>query len=143
MAQGMKRDAALTITGVTRHQFYYRHCSGKAGRPVGHATPRVQEDGTTVPVPDALVEEEICALKAEPATDCGYQKTARLLMLMGWYIGPKKTARLMREAHVMGARHTAPQRTYVKDRSPLSAACRCWKRASGACVVLPKNWTVS
>lgn len=117
MAQGMKRDTALAITGVTRHQLYYQPKSGKAGRRGGHTTYRRMADGSKVPLGDQLVLEDIRALKSDPATDCGYQKTARLLMLRGWYIGPKKTARLMREAGLMGARRKGPQRNYVKYRT--------------------------
>lgn len=116
MAQGMKRDTALAITGVTRHQLYHRPKTGKAGRPVRHTTTRRMEDGSKVPIPDTQVVADILALKADPATDHGYQKTARLLMLMGYYIGPKKTARLMREAGLMGVRRKGPQRNYVKHR---------------------------
>lgn len=68
-------------------------------------------------MPDAEVIDQLHALKATPATDHGYQKTTKLLMMMGYYIGPKKVGRLMRQEHLLGQRNKAPGRTYAKYRT--------------------------
>jgi hypothetical protein len=65
MTQGMKRDTALAIAGVTRHQLYHRPKTGKAGRPVRHTTTRLAQDGSKVPMPDAQVVADMRALKAD------------------------------------------------------------------------------
>ena len=67
-------------------------------------------------VPDNEVVARIHELKSDPDTDSGYQKTARLLMLAGYYIGPKKTQRIMAEEGLLAPRRKAAKRTYVKYR---------------------------
>jgi transposase InsO family protein len=115
----MKRDAVLTITGVTRHQYYHRPLSGgrRGGRPVSQHTGKRMADGCKHLVPDAEVIAQLHALKADPATDHGYQKTTKLLMMMGYYINPKKVERLMGEQNLLADRRKAPARTYVKYRT--------------------------
>jgi putative transposase len=107
----------LTITGVTRHQYYYRPTARRAGRPVSQHTTRRLSDGSKERVPDAQVIADLHALKRDPATDHGYQKTTKLLMMMGYYINPKKVERIMGEEHLLGQRRKAPARTYVKYRT--------------------------
>jgi putative transposase len=111
----MQRKAALTITGVTRHQYYYKPKPGRGGRPRTCCTYKLQE-GIVVCVPDSEVIGRIHALKSDPDTDHGYQKTARRLMLDGYYIGKRKTGRLMDEAGLMAPRNKAAKRAYVKYR---------------------------
>jgi putative transposase len=111
----MQRKAALTITGVTRHQYYHKPKACKGGRPLTCCTDQLHE-GRVVSVPDRDVVARIHELKNDPDTDCGYQKTARLLMLEGYYIGPKKTQRLMGEEDLLAPRRKAAKRTYVKYR---------------------------
>ncbi len=115
MAQGMKRDAALTITGITRHQYYHRSSLRRGGRPVSQHTPKRMVDGGKELVPDTQVIAQLPALKEDP--DHGYQETTKLLLMMGYYINPKKVERLMGEEHLLGNRRKAPARTYVKYRT--------------------------
>lgn len=111
----MQRKAALTITGVTRHQYYYKSKAGRGGRPRTCNTPKLQE-GVVVYVPDSEVIARIHELKSDPDTDHGYHKTARRLMLDGYYIGPKKTHRLMDQEHQLAPRVKSAKRPYVKYR---------------------------
>ena len=111
----MQRKAALTITGVTRHQYYHKPKTGHGGRPRTCCTQKLQEGGQ-VSVPDSEVIAHIHQLKSEPDTDHGYQKTARRLMLEGYYIGPKKTRRLMDQEGLLAPRRKAAKRPYVKYR---------------------------
>ena len=113
----MKRDAALTITGVTRHQYYHRPSARRGGRPLSQHTPKRMTDGGKQLVPDAQLTADLRALKDDPATDNGYQKTAKLLMMMGYYINPKKVERIMRDEHLLGVRRKATGRTYAKCRT--------------------------
>lgn len=50
----MQRKAALTITGVTRHQYYHKPKAGKGGRPQTCSTEQLVE-GRLVRVPDSEV----------------------------------------------------------------------------------------
>lgn len=111
----MKRDAALTI----RHQYYHRPSEGgrRGGRPVSQHTGKRMADGCKHLVPDAEVIAQLHALNEDPATDHGYQKTTKLLLMMGYYINPKKVVRLMGEQNLLGDRRKAPARTYVKYRT--------------------------
>lgn len=111
----MQRKAALTITGVTRHQYYHKPKAGKGGRPLTCSTDKLLE-GHVVRVPDSEVIARIHALKSDPDTDSNYQRTARLLMLEGYYIGPKKTQRLMGEQDLLAPRRKAAKRSFVKYR---------------------------
>lgn len=111
----MQRKAALTITGVTRHQFYYKPKAGRGGRPRTCCTQRLQE-GSLVWVPDSELIARIQQMKSDPNTDHGYQKTARRLMLDGYYIGPKKAHRLMQQQDLLAPRRKAAKRPYVKYR---------------------------
>jgi hypothetical protein len=79
----MQRKAALTITGVTRHQYYYKPKAGRGGRPRTCCTQKLYE-GVVVCVPDSEVIARIHELKSDPDTDHGYHKTARRLMLDGY-----------------------------------------------------------
>jgi transposase InsO family protein len=74
-------------------------------------------DGGKELVPDAQVIADLHALKKDPATDHGYQKTTKLLMMMGYYINPKKVERIMGEEHLLGVRRKATGRTYAKYRT--------------------------
>jgi len=67
-------------------------------------------------VPDSEVIARIHELKSDPDTDHGYQKMARRLKLDGYYIGPKKTRRLMREEGLLAPPRKAAKRPYVKYR---------------------------
>ena len=111
----MQRKAALTITGVTRHQYYHKPTAGMGGRPQTCSTDQ-RVEGRLVSVPDSDVVAHIHELKSDPDTNSGYQKTARLLMLEGYYIGPKKTQRLMGEQDLLAPRRKAAKRAYVKYR---------------------------
>ena len=111
----MQRKAALHIAGVTRHQYYYKSKQGKRGRRPTCSTARLLE-GCMTKVPNTEVIAHIHSLKNDPDTDHGYQKTARLLMLHGYYIGPKKTHRLMEQEDLLAPRRKAPARKFVKYR---------------------------
>jgi hypothetical protein len=48
ISQGLRRDQALSIAGVSKHQYYHKPGKGKRGRkPSGH-TLRIAPDGDNV-----------------------------------------------------------------------------------------------
>ena len=79
----MQRKAALTITGVTRHQYYHKRKAGKGGRPRTCCTNKLV-NVCAVSVPDSEVIARIHEFKSAQETDAGFQKTANLLMLDGF-----------------------------------------------------------
>ncbi|MBK9627282.1 MAG: hypothetical protein IPO56_06160 [Flavobacteriales bacterium] len=83
----------------------------KQGEAAGHGpvAQRLQE-GALVWVPDSEVIARIQQMKSDPNTDHGYQKTARRLMLDGYYIGPKKAHRLMQQQDLLAPRRKAAKR---------------------------------
>lgn len=87
VAQGMQAKAALLLAGVSRHQYYYKPKQGRQGRKPTNTT-RKLEGGRVIVVPDSQVGEDIHKLKQDPHTDHGCRKTAHMLMLQGYYIGP-------------------------------------------------------
>jgi len=111
----MQRKAALTITGVTRHQYYHKPSSGRRGRPATRYTDKLWE-GRIARVPDSEVVARIHVMKNDKDTDHGYQKTAHRLMLEGYYIGPKKTYRLFKQEGLLAPRRRAAKRAFVKYR---------------------------
>jgi len=111
----MQHKTAMQLTGVTRHQYYHKPTSGRRGRPLTQHTNRLA-DGLIVRVPDSEVVAHIHELKNDEDTDHGYQKTAHLLMLLGYYIGPKKTYRLFKQEGLLAPRRKAAKRAFVKYR---------------------------
>lgn len=72
IAQGMKRDTALSIATLTKHQYYYKPRPGiaiKKGRPVSNYTQRKSEI-----VENREIVEQINKVKQIPDTDYGYQR---------------------------------------------------------------------
>ena len=116
----MKRDTALSIAAVTKHQYYYRPTGKKRGRKASGTTPKV--DGERVgTVPNQQVVGSIKAIQADPDTDYGYRKMTVALLLMGYMINHKKVYRLMKEGLLLKDRLQKAQRTFVKYRKVLPA----------------------
>lgn len=115
IAQGMKRDTALTICSVSKHQYYYRKkgkVKSSAGRPESSFT--VTNEG--LPVPNQRVVEEIKETKACEDTDYGYRRMTYHLMLLGYIINKKKVYRLMKQASLLRQRVKSVEKKYVKYR---------------------------
>ncbi len=72
----MERNAALSITDVTRHRYYCKPQNRQGGRPRICFTPKLQE-GAVERVADNEVIARLLELKSDPSADHGYQKTAR------------------------------------------------------------------
>jgi putative transposase len=113
IAQGMKRDTALCIASISKHQYYYRPVSKKkAGRPCSEYTIK---DGKSVT--NKNIVEEIQQVKADPDTDYGYRRMYYHLMQMGYLINHKKIYRLMKEADLLKKKvRPGSEKSYVKYR---------------------------
>lgn len=114
MGQGMKRDTALSICTVSKHQFYYRSSSQKrAGRPITEHS--IQADNL---VANTDVVSLIKEIQSNPDTDYGYRKMYYQLLQLGFNINHKKVYRLMKAAGLLKARITTGNtKQYVRYRT--------------------------
>ncbi len=120
ISQGLKRDDALSIAGITKHQYYHKRSKGKRGRKPTVQTMKITTDSNNVErVDDALVIEEIKQIHQDPDTDYGYRKMTFALMIMGYIINHKKVYRLMSQAFMLKERWQKAAREFVKYRKVL------------------------
>ena len=70
----MKRDTALSITGVTKHQYYYWPKKGKQGRMPSTETLRFVDGDNIERVSNDEVIECIKEIQSDPDTNYGYHK---------------------------------------------------------------------
>jgi transposase InsO family protein len=115
IAQGMKRDTALTISGVSKHQYYHRKKSrvkSQVGRP--ESTFTTNKEG--LPIPNQTVVEEIKKTKACQDTNYGYRNMTYHLMLLGYIINKKKVYRLMKQASLLRGKVKSQDKKYIKYR---------------------------
>ena len=111
-SQGLKRDTALQISGITKHQYYYRPRKGKRGRKASVETPDINGGA----VCNSRIVEEIKELHKDPDTQYGYRKTARWLNLKGYYINSKKVRRLMKEHQFLQPKTKKAGKTFARYR---------------------------
>jgi len=113
--QGMKRDTALRISGVSKHQYYYQSQPDKRGRKPSTTTSKLEVDGM-IPILNTEVVQQITDIQKDPDTDYGYHKMTFALLLLGYMINHKKVYRLMEENHLLKDRHQKAPRQYAKYR---------------------------
>jgi transposase InsO family protein len=111
----MKRDTALAIAGMSRHQYYYKPKSGKRGRPCSQTTLKIKGEDVER-VPNQSVVEQIMETHTDPDTIYGYHKMTYVLLILGFNINHKKVYRLMDENNLLRDRSLKPERTFVKYR---------------------------
>lgn len=111
----MRRDSALGIADLSRHQYYRRpagKCCGRGRRPSTH-TPL--GDGS---VCNGVVLQEIALRNSNPDLASGYKRMAAHLQVKGYRIGKEKVRRLMREGGTLAPRVKAKgTRQYVRYRN--------------------------
>lgn len=115
MALGMKRDMALQITGLTKHQLYYKPKGGKRGRPPSTHTVRM-EGAEPVNYANGAVVDLMKENHSDPDLRYGYHKMTSELRQCGFIINPKKVRRLMREHQMLQERRKSTGKIYVKYR---------------------------
>ncbi|MGB4813209.1 MAG: integrase core domain-containing protein [Methylophilaceae bacterium] len=114
-SQGLKRDTALQIAGISKHQYYYKLRKGRRGRKASCVT--VHIDGTVVH--NTTIVDEIIELQVDPDTLYGYRKATKSLNLKGYLINSKKVYRLMKKHQLLQEKAPKPAKTFAKYRKLL------------------------
>lgn len=117
MNKGLSRDTALSISGVTRHQLYYRPSLKRPGRKASEFT--LYKDNETqelLEVPNSKVVDEVIKIKRDPDQSNWYKLITYTLKVMGYYINHKKVYRLMRDYHLLEKAKRKTGRSFVKFR---------------------------
>ena len=113
IAQGMRRDMALRIARLSKHQYYHRPVGNKpCGRPCSQTTLY-----QCIEVANQQVVDVIRAVQQDPDTNYGYRRMYYHLMQMGYHINHKKVYRLMKGADLL-KKKVRPEngKSYVKYR---------------------------
>lgn len=112
----MRRDTALEIASLTRHQYYHQP-SGvtRRGRPKStHTKKKYKLD--EILVQDHYVIEDMITINADPDLSCGAKRMTAQLQLMGYKINKKKVARLMKENGLAKKGRRQVKKAYAKYR---------------------------
>ncbi len=118
--QGLKRDKALSIVGISKHQYYHKPSKGKRGRKPTSQTLKIDEEGRDVErVEDEVVIDEIKQIHQDPDTDYGYRKMTFALLLLGYLINHKKVYRLMKKSLMLKDKWQKPAREFARYRKVL------------------------
>lgn len=114
--QGLKREVAFRVSGITKHQYYYKNKITKQGKKSSTTTCCTDENQINSNVSNTLIIDEIKKVHQDPDTDYGYQKMETLLKIKGYKINHKKVYRLMKEAQLLKEKHEKPSKSRVKYR---------------------------
>lgn len=111
----MIRDNALTIAGVSKHQYYYKVKGTKQGlKPSLHTTTVFGNKVKNMEIVSIIKE-----IHTNLDTQYGYVKMAYLLKTKGYIINKKKVYRLMKENNLLGKRYENKSKTYAQYRKVL------------------------
>lgn len=113
--QGMKRDNALGIAGVSKHQYYHHPQPDHRGRKHSMTTSKLEDNGV-IQVLNADVIQQITDFQEDPDTDYGYHKMTYALLILGYLINHKKVYRLMHEGHLLKDRYQKAPKQYARYR---------------------------
>jgi len=114
--QGLKTVVALQISGITKHQYYYKKKKTKQGRGCSITTFYTNSFGEKIEVLNDVIIQEIKQMHQDPDTDYGYQKMETALQINGYDINHKKVYRMMKESQLLKEKHLKPAKTRVKYR---------------------------
>ena len=115
VALGLPRDKTLEITGLTKHQYYYKPTGGKPGRPPTTKTKKFVDD-SIVSIDNSIVVELICENHKDPDLTYGYRRMTNDLQLQGFIINYKKVYNLMKNHCLLRPKFKKKDKTYVKYR---------------------------
>ncbi len=115
IALGMKRDDAIAIAKLTRHQYYYKPKQGKSGRKVSTHTLHISDKQESL-VENSKVVEQMKDIQSNKDLCCGKTRMTAQLQMRGYHINEKKVYRLMKENHLLLDKPTKAKRKYVKYR---------------------------
>lgn len=111
----MKRDTALRICEVSKHQYYYQKTGKRQGLKPSQTTKRINNDGLN-DISNDVVIDEIKHIHKDPDTEYGYRKMTSQLNIFGYMINHKKVYRLMKESDLLKEKHQKPSKLRVKYR---------------------------
>ena len=114
--QGLKREVAFQISGITKHQYYYQKMRTRQGRGCSIMTFCIDSRGEKVTVSNDFVIQEMKQVHQDPDTIYGYQKMKAFLQIKGYHINHKKVNRLMKEAQMLQEKHQKTSKIRVKYR---------------------------
>lgn len=98
MSMGLSRVQVLALTGLSKHQLYYRPKQSKRKFEFSHKTIFFPlESKTQIEVENSQVVERIADIQSDADLRCGYEKMTCQLQLLGFLINKKKVYRLMAE----------------------------------------------
>lgn len=115
IALGMKRDTALSISGLTKHQYYYKPKQGKPGVQASQHVVRYK-NGDEKRCSNQAIVRYMRAIQSDMDLRCGHRRMTDQLGLKGCMINHKKVYRLMKEHDLLLAKHPKPAKKYVKYR---------------------------
>ncbi len=112
---GLIRDVVLPVVGISKHQYYYQSKGVRSGRKPTETTYRLVNGDNIIETNEQVIEK-IKAVKTNPDTNCGYQRMRSALILMGYFINPKKVYRIMKENNLLNQRRKKQSKIYAKYR---------------------------
>lgn len=91
-AEGMRREQALQIASLTKHQYYHQPSSTKnRGRPPSTHTRRKHGSDEKL-LENAIVIADMMKIDADPDLSCGAKRMTSQLQLLGYIISrPSKS----------------------------------------------------
>jgi len=115
ISMGMKRDKALSITGLTLHQYYYKPKGGKGGKAPSGVVMRYNGEKKEL-VDNSQFIEEMRNIQVCDDLRCGHRRMTSQLQLLGYQVNHKKVYRLMKENDLLLPRQHRSSKRYVKYR---------------------------
>jgi transposase InsO family protein len=115
IALGMQRDTALSISGLTKHQYYYKSRQGKPGVKPSEQVIR-HKNGKVKLCNNEVVVRFMQIIQFNDDLRCGHRRMTDQLQLQGCEINHKKVYRLMKAHDLLLPRHKNAAKTYVKYR---------------------------
>jgi putative transposase len=116
-SQGLAFKYCLSITGLSRGQFYYKEKGAKPGKAESTTTKRKEPKTQVISeVSNEVVVEQISKIKQDPDQPDYYKLICVALCLDGYYINHKKVYRLMRQHLLLEKKIRQTGKTYVKHR---------------------------
>ena len=116
VSKGLTVEKALQISGLTKHQYYYKKSeSQKRGRKPSKETIYII-NGNKYMHSNAKVVEKIKENHADFDLQYGYQRMTTYLNIMGYIINHKKVYRLMNENQLLRLKSVKKKKNYARYR---------------------------
>jgi putative transposase len=115
VSSGMKVDMVTKMVGISKSSYYYKSRHGKPGRKPSTHTGKENSP----PVENGKVVEKIRSIVGKEFMENGYRKVTSELKDLGFFIGKKKTYRLMREGNLLLRKKVNGSRNYTPYTQPL------------------------